>query len=65
MNKKDEVREGSLNDRIFARRVARELTPQELHSVGGGIHWTEATGAGDWSPGDRVSNPYADGYLPI
>ena len=59
--KDNETRNEPLNDRIFARRMARELTPQELRSVGGGVSYSEGTQAGDWDSDDYVSNPYASG----
>ncbi|MEZ5996983.1 MAG: hypothetical protein R3C25_14660 [Hyphomonadaceae bacterium] len=43
-----------LSERVFARRMARELEPSELDKVGGGGPWTGC----DW--GDEVSNPYMD-----
>ena len=57
----NQIHNEPLNDRIFARKMARELTPQELRNIGGGTHYTESTGAGDWDSDDYVSNPYASG----
>jgi len=53
-----------MKDRIFARRMARPLTENEIESVAAGYPDRESPGVGrDWDT--QPSNPYVDGYMPF